>query len=225
MNSNADFNKIAELDLVPVKVKLMHESGEGWTPEQADAVELEYRRFLYLMMKFPHEQTSPGHDVDIFWHYHILDTAKYAADCQRAFGYFVHHYPYLGMGGDSPLKELQAAGERMRQLYEQTFGASYNDGTAAQPAMGAYCSTTDTPPWASASCNDGTAAQPATGAFCSTIAPDHPWTGASYSDGASPHRARAAFCSCNVTPPWAATSYSDAAHQAMAADGGRVTLT
>lgn len=188
MNSNADFDKIAELDLVPVKVKLMHESGEGWTPEQADAVELEYRRFLYLMMKFPHEQTSPGLDVDIFWHYHILDTAKYAADCQRAFGYFVHHYPYLGMGGDDPLEELHAAGERMRQLYEQTFGASYHNGTASQPATEAFCSGTNA----------------------------HPWTGVSYCDGASSRRATEAYCS--IVPPWASANYSNGAHQAPAAD-------
>jgi hypothetical protein len=37
-----DFEAIAALDLEPVKVKLMHqESGEGWTLEQADAVEFE----------------------------------------------------------------------------------------------------------------------------------------------------------------------------------------
>ena len=76
-------NVINALDLDPIKVKLMHkESGEGWSLERANAVEFEYRRFLTLMKKYPHEQTSPLVDVDTFWHYHILDTMKYAADCE-----------------------------------------------------------------------------------------------------------------------------------------------
>ena len=63
-------------------------------------MELEYRRFLTLMKKYPHEQTSPLVDVDMFWHYHILDTMKYAADCEAVFGYFLHHFPYVGMRGE-----------------------------------------------------------------------------------------------------------------------------
>lgn len=131
MNSIVDFKEISELDLEPIKRKLMHaESGEGWTLEQANAVEVEYRRFLYLMKKFPTEQTSPAVAVDTFWHYHILDTMKYAADCEHVFGYFLHHYPYVGMVGEDAGAEHHDSGERMRELYEQTFAASYNPGAA-----------------------------------------------------------------------------------------------
>jgi hypothetical protein len=126
MNSNAEFNKIAELDLDPIKVKLMHkESGEGWTLEQANAVEFEYRRFLSLMKLFPHEQTAPLFDVDIFWHYHILDTMKYAADCEQIFGYFLHHFPYSGLRGEDDEVVHQQIGARMQELYEATFGEAY----------------------------------------------------------------------------------------------------
>jgi hypothetical protein len=126
MNSNAHFNTIAELDLDPIKVKLMHkESGEGWTLEQANAVEFEYRRFLCLMKLFPHEQTAPLFDVDIFWHYHILDTMKYAADCERVFGYFLHHFPYVGLRGEDDEVTHQQVGVRMQELYESTFGEAY----------------------------------------------------------------------------------------------------
>jgi hypothetical protein len=92
---------------------------------QANAVETEYRRFLYLMKAFPHVQTAPRVDVDTFWHYHILDTLKYARDCDQAFGYFVHHYPYLGLEGEDGAEMQQQAGQRMRELYESTFGVSY----------------------------------------------------------------------------------------------------
>ncbi|WP_229257530.1 glycine-rich domain-containing protein [Duganella callida] len=117
---------IAALDLEPIKVKLMHEaSGEGWTLERANAVEFEYRRFLYLMKKFPNEQTAPLDDVDTFWHYHILDTLKYAADCDAVFGYFLHHFPYIGLRGEDDEAAHIRVGKRMQELYEATFGEDY----------------------------------------------------------------------------------------------------
>jgi Glycine-rich domain-containing protein-like len=117
---------IAELDLEPIKVKLMHqESGEGWTLEQANAVEAEYRRFLYLMKMFPHEAAAPLMDVDTFWHYHILDTIKYARDCETVFGYFLHHFPYVGLRNEDDLAAHEQMGDRMRELYEATFGEKY----------------------------------------------------------------------------------------------------
>lgn len=145
MNSHVDFKEIAELDLEPVKKKLMHASGAGWTREQASTTEVEYRRFLDLMKNFPAEQTAPSVAVDTFWHYHILDTVKYAADCEHAFGYFLHHNPHVGMDGEDAGSEHRNSGERMRALYEQTFAVSYNPGAgfggtvqaAVQDALGA----------------------------------------------------------------------------------------
>jgi hypothetical protein len=146
---NDEFTRIASLDLDPIKVKLMHEeSGEGWSLAQANAVEFEYRRYLYLMKKFPQEQAAPSVDVDTFWHYHILDTLKYAEDCQTVFGYFLHHFPYVGLRGEDDLIAHQRVGERMRFLYEDTFGETYpfsaaNDSeeapelTASPPVSGA----------------------------------------------------------------------------------------
>ncbi|AKU22189.1 hypothetical protein [Massilia sp. NR 4-1] len=126
MISAESFKAIAELDLEPIKVKIMHEeSGEGWSLQQANAVEFEYRRFLYLMKTFPHEQTAPLKDVDTFWHYHILDTMKYAVDCEAVFGYFLHHFPYIGLRGEDDLEAHHRVGERMKELYESTFGESY----------------------------------------------------------------------------------------------------
>lgn len=126
MISNNDFEVIAALDLNPIKVKLMHkESGEGWSLEKANATETEYRRFLYLMKAFPNEETAPLVDVDTFWHYHILDTMKYAQDCEQAFGYFLHHYPYIGLRSEDDVTNQEQAGDRMRELYESTFGEPY----------------------------------------------------------------------------------------------------
>lgn len=126
MNSEQHFAPIAALDLDPIKVKLMHkESGEGWSLAYVDAVEFEYRRFLYLVKQFPHEQVAPLFDVDVFWHYHILDTMKYAADCETVFGYFLHHFPYVGLRGEQDLEAHHRVSERMRELYEDTYGEEY----------------------------------------------------------------------------------------------------
>jgi hypothetical protein len=134
MNTNDLINAVMQLDLEPIKMKLMHAaSGEGWSLEKANAVEKEYRRFLCLMKMYPEEDTAPLVDVDTFWHYHILDTMKYAADCEQAFGYFLHHYPYVGMRGEDDEQFRLDSGDRMRELYEATFGETY-PGAQAAPA-------------------------------------------------------------------------------------------
>ncbi|MFB9242512.1 hypothetical protein IV454_15620 [Massilia antarctica] len=139
MMTNDAIKAISELDLEPIKMKLMHvESGEGWSLEKAEAVEVEYRRFLCLMKAFPEEDISPLVEVDIFWHYHILDTMKYAKDCEQAFGYFLHHYPYVGMSGaHDDAQVLQACADRMRDLYEQVFDESYGQRASAWCAKAA----------------------------------------------------------------------------------------
>lgn len=147
MTSYDQCSAIAELDLEPIKFKLMHK--EGWTPEQAEAVEREYRRFLFLMKIYPQDAAAPLEDVDTFWHYHILDTMKYARDCETVFGYFLHHFPYVGLCAEAGPDVLEQMGERMRELYEVTFGQSYRRQTsqlqgqavpspASDPAL-AYC--------------------------------------------------------------------------------------
>jgi hypothetical protein len=148
MNANDLFNAVMQLDLEPIKMKLMHvQSGEGWSQEKADAVEKEYRRFLCLMKMYPDEDTAPLVDVDTFWHYHILDTMKYAADCERVFGYFLHHYPYVGMGANDEQFRLDS-GQRMAELYEATFGETYPGADAAfcaSPHGLAFCASPHAP--------------------------------------------------------------------------------
>lgn len=142
MNTNADdhFKAIMELDLTPIKIKLMHAaSGEAWSADKANAVEKEYRRFLCLMKMFPEEDTAPLVDVDTFWHYHILDTMKYARDCDRVFGYFLHHYPYVGLRGEDDAQFRLDSGERMRALYEATFGEDYPVSIGEDLPAAAYC--------------------------------------------------------------------------------------
>jgi hypothetical protein len=116
---------IFALDLEPIKMKLMDKKeGQGWSSAQADRYELEYKRFLALLAKFPDDVIAPSTSVDKFWHAHILDTVKYARDCESVFGYFLHHYPYFGLRGEQDAANLAKAAIRMRRLYEQEFGAA-----------------------------------------------------------------------------------------------------
>lgn len=122
MKTNNVLHTIAALNLQPIKNKLMDAEGEGWSLAKADAIEVEYRRFLHLMHSFPNEPASPTKAVDAFWHYHILDTQKYAADCDEVFGYFMHHNPY---GDERSNISGVSGGDRMQALYEATFGEAY----------------------------------------------------------------------------------------------------
>jgi hypothetical protein len=220
MISSNEVKAIASLDLDPIKVKLMHkESGEGWSLEKVNAVELEYRRFLYLMKMFPNEETAPQVDVDTFWHYHILDTMKYATDCQQAFGYFLHHYPYIGLRGEDDVAVQVRAGDRMRELYEATFGAPAEGeqawcGAAVQAA--AWCGAadqTDKAAWCGAAKPAAEAATAWCGAAKSAAEAATAWCGA-----AKP-AAEAATAWCGAAKPAAeaATAWCGAAKPAAEA--------
>ncbi len=137
MFTNNDFASISTLDLDSIKTRLMHdEAGASWPLERVQAAEIEYRRFLYLLKAFPRVEMAPSKDVDTFWHYHILDTMKYARDCEQIFGYFQHHAPSLGMDSETGRQLQLQAGERVRELYEATFKQPYPQ-AAKRPA--AWC--------------------------------------------------------------------------------------
>lgn len=116
---------INAIDLDCIKIKLMDQrEGKGWTRERADHVETQYKGFLYLSATEP-TPIVPSRDVDDFWHQHILDTRKYAEDCDGVFGYFVHHFPYFGMRGDEDARQLQEAFATTKAVYEQRYGEQY----------------------------------------------------------------------------------------------------
>src|ERR1700730_2351601 len=97
---------ITSLDFSMVKLKLQDtEEGPGWSKEDCNRAEEEYKKFLALKRAYPERDIVPNKMVDQFWHQHILDTVKYAEDCETVFGYFVHHYPYFGMNGSSGAQE------------------------------------------------------------------------------------------------------------------------
>ncbi len=133
---------IHALDLDAIKFKLVNtEEGQGWSRQYADHNELEYKRFLILLAKYPEAPITPSKSVDKFWHGHILDTLKYAEDCQSTFGYFLHHFPYFGMRGEEDAVNFNEAVKLTNLLYEQEFGLSADGEAAAYRAKSAEAMT------------------------------------------------------------------------------------
>lgn len=162
---------IQALDLGPIKVKLMGtDEGHGWSREYADRMEVAYKRFLTLLVTHPETTVAPSKEIDKFWHAHILDTMKYADDCQQVFGYFLHHFPYFGLRGADDAAQLAQAGQDMERLYQQEFGESMPVSASAfcMAAKPAFCMAA-TPSSTSAFCMAGKPA--ASAAFCMAAKP------------------------------------------------------
>jgi len=138
---------INELNLDPIKFKLMDEKeGEEWSREYVDEVEVWYKRFLFLNFKFRNRAIVVNRVLDIFWHYHILDTAKYAEDCERIFGYFFHHFPYFGMRGPDDARNLKKAFDETLELFRQEYGETLPSFTGAASCADPCTTPCDSPP-------------------------------------------------------------------------------
>lgn len=131
---------IEALDLEPIKFKISSpEDGYGWSRAHVERIALAYRRFLTLLARHPQSRLAPTRDIDRFWHAHILDTRKYALDCDAIFGGFLHHYPYLGMLGDED--RLAEAANALAELYEREFGEPLPCNAGAGGIAGADAAT------------------------------------------------------------------------------------
>lgn len=115
--------RLAELDLSMIRMKIADPiEGKGWSEAQLDVAEQEYRRFLALHLMYPESEIVPCELVDEMWHAHILDTMAYADDCQRIFGFFLHHFPYFGLRGPDDAANLVDAYDATLERYMATFG-------------------------------------------------------------------------------------------------------
>ena len=118
---------IQALDLESVKVRMMDpELGEGWTRDYADRIEMAYKTYLSMLVKYQDdaEDIMLAKDVDEFWHTHILQTSKYMRDCESVFGAYLHHNPHIGERTAEDLVKREAMAAKTRALYEREFGGS-----------------------------------------------------------------------------------------------------
>ncbi len=119
---------VDRLDFSMLRAKLMdHEEGLGWSEAQCRAVEAEYRRYLRLTQLHGAKSLVPSQLVDIFWHFHILDTQAYVQDCDELFGAYLHHFPYFGMRGEADARALSDAYDDTLGRYAAEFGDPPDD--------------------------------------------------------------------------------------------------
>lgn len=115
-------NRLKNLDSLPaIASKLQY---EGWTKKQTENAIANYIGFLALKQQYPNMEIVPSEEIDRVWHTHILDTQNYGSDCQKAFGKFIHHFPYFGIRGEGDRQNLEAAFARTQALFKEHFGVS-----------------------------------------------------------------------------------------------------
>ena len=115
-------NKLKQLDLKSIAYQLMYSSDEKWTFEQTNQAIDRYSMFLYLIYLYPNRKLVPTQEIDKVWHHHILDTMKYAEDCEMLFGRFIHHFPYFGKRGKTDRDNLYKAFAETETLFQEHFG-------------------------------------------------------------------------------------------------------
>jgi hypothetical protein len=130
------YQAIDELDFSRIKAKLMRGRDGVIALRQVERAEAGYRQFLKLAAKHPDAPIVPSEEVDEFWHMHILDTQRYGADCERIFGYMIHHDPYSGLdGAEDDARHLALAAES-DALADREFGVR-GEGAAHGVNLGA----------------------------------------------------------------------------------------
>jgi hypothetical protein len=94
----------------------------GWSAAFAEAVTLEYRRFLLLAATAGHPVT-PSDAVDQAWHLHLTYTESYWNDlCARVLGRPLHHGPTRG--GDAEDAKFVDWYESTLRSYRAVFGTA-----------------------------------------------------------------------------------------------------
>jgi hypothetical protein len=79
------------LDLTQIRLRL--KLAHRWSRRRIIKAHAGYLDFLRVFQLDPQATVRPSEDVDVVWHEHVLDTEKYAADCQNFLGFFLHHKP------------------------------------------------------------------------------------------------------------------------------------
>jgi len=125
-----------QIDLSPINAKLQYENRHSGATKRSSrpkpTTAISWRCICCTRWR----RLVPNKILDEYWHQHILDTRKYAADCETTFGFFLHHDPYFGIEGEEDRQLNLEAFAVTQQIWEEAFGV---------PLLGESnpCSTTD----------------------------------------------------------------------------------
>ena len=116
MNASRVLSKeLKELDLWPIAFKLSTKL--PWSEARIEKSISQYRVFLQLIKNG--EYAVPTNDLDEVWHCHILDTRKYAKDCELIFWKLLHHDQYYGLRGEEDIQARDLSFETTRALFAE----------------------------------------------------------------------------------------------------------
>lgn len=133
---------IRGFDFSLLRQKLLDaEHGPGWNEEELAAAQGMYEQFLALTFAYPDDVLIPSKLADEFWHRHILDTRAYARDCDALFGFFLHHFPYLGIRDEADAELLVTSGDHTYALLQRHFGDSVFAGASSAKCSRGPCSS------------------------------------------------------------------------------------
>jgi len=134
-------SRINEDSIDLIRWKMNNDPDSGLNKEEVEMSIEEYRRFLILKMENPRVPLAPTDIMDRAWHMHILDTRRYAEDCELMFGRFLHHRPsYNGYDLEVISESLTRAFSTMKSLYSIRFG---HDPIAQMGGCSSACSGVD----------------------------------------------------------------------------------
>jgi hypothetical protein len=193
----AMWREIDALDFERIKAKLLHRHHGKMTAQAVARAEAGYRQFLKVAAKYPEEPVVPSEEVDEFWHMHILDTQRYGADCERIFGHFMHHDPYIGIDGPEDEARLQEAADRSHALFMREFGEAaqapaYCIRSTVDSSNAAYCIRPMTQVSSTAYCIRPMAEGTSSAAYCIRAIANAPYS--TYGLSMTAHGARPAYC-------------------------------
>ena len=85
--------EINSLDLEPI-ISSLHRK-YGWDLVDIYDLSDQYRKFLYISLKYSDSLLIPYPELHEFWCEHIVHTKKYILDCQSVFGTYLQHDPTI----------------------------------------------------------------------------------------------------------------------------------
>lgn len=133
--------QIEAIDLTVIKNKMLHPSvNSDWTEDEFDKAAVEYKKFLTIHYLHPNANLVPTGAIDEIWHNHVMDTRKYAKDCENAFGHFLHHCPSFGLNGKEDEEKLEDFYNKTAALYSEYFEGDYQ--TSSRGAKCRICGGT-----------------------------------------------------------------------------------
>jgi hypothetical protein len=118
-------NEIEHIRFDLIGWKMRDSNNCSFSDDEVEFAIGEYKRFITLKVENPSARLSPTKMMDEAWHYHILDTKRYAKDCQVLYGDFVHHSPSYGpLDSEEKQTVLEESFKRMYELYKQRFDSN-----------------------------------------------------------------------------------------------------